>query len=54
MNNEIIQISSEQHLHIDNQQNNTKSKQVDNRIKQIKKSSMIPTPLYVSFFSFLN
>ncbi len=48
MNN---QISSEQHLHIHNQQNDTKSKQVGNEIKQIKKSPMNPTPLYVYFFS---
>jgi hypothetical protein len=57
---QIDQISSEQHLHIDNQLdqnstlNNTKSKEVDNGIKQRKKSSMIPTPLYVFFFSFSN
>jgi hypothetical protein len=48
MNN---QISSEQHLNIDNQQNDTKSKQVVNEIKQIKKSPMNSTPLYVSLFS---
>ncbi len=48
MNN---QISSEQHLNIDNQQNDTNSKEVVNGIKKIKKSSMTPTPLYVFFFS---
>ncbi len=54
MNN---QISSEQHLNIDNQQNqnstlnDTKSKEVDNGIKKINKSPMTSTPLYVSFFS---
>jgi hypothetical protein len=48
MNN---QISSEQHLNIDNQQNDTKSNEVVNGIKKIKKSPMNPTPLYVSFFS---
>jgi hypothetical protein len=52
MNNEIISIdhiSSEQHLHVDNQINDIKSKEIEQR----KKSSMIPTPLYVSFFYFL-
>ncbi len=48
MNN---QISSEQHLHIHNQQNDTKSKEVGNEIKQINKSPMTTTPLYVYFFS---
>jgi hypothetical protein len=48
MNN---QISSEQHLNIDNQQNETNSKEVVNGIEQIKKTPMNPTPLYVSFFS---
>jgi GTP-dependent phosphoenolpyruvate carboxykinase len=48
MNN---QISSEQHLNIDNQQNDTKSKEINNRIKRINKSPMNPTPLYVYFFS---
>jgi hypothetical protein len=61
MNNNIIpidQISSEQHLHIDNQQDHnstkydTKSKEVINRINEMKKSPMASTPLYVSFFSF--
>jgi hypothetical protein len=61
MNHEIIsidQISSEQNLHIDNQQdqnstqNNTKSKEMGSRIKQRKKPPMNPTPLYVSFLSF--
>jgi hypothetical protein len=47
MNNHIDQISSEQHSHIDNQQNDIKSKE----IKQIKKSPMNPTPLYVYLFS---
>ncbi len=37
--------------YIDNQQNDTKSKQVVNEIKKINKSPMNPTPLYVSFFS---
>jgi hypothetical protein len=56
MNN---QISSEQHPHIDNQQNenstqnNTKkSEEVVNGIKKIKKTPMNPTPLYVWLFSF--
>ncbi len=48
MNN---QISSEQHLNIDNQQNDTKSKEVANGIKKINKSPMNPTPMYVYFFS---
>ncbi len=48
MNN---QISSEQHLNIDNQQNDTKSKEIGNGIKKMKKSPMNPTLLYVSFFS---
>jgi hypothetical protein len=48
MNN---QISSEQHLNIHHQQNDTKSKEVVNGIKKIKKSPMTTTPLYVSFFS---
>ncbi len=52
MNNQIDQISSEQHLHIHNQQNDTMSKEVVNEIKQIKKSPMNPTPLYVYLFSF--
>jgi hypothetical protein len=61
MNNNIIpidQISSEQHLHIDNQQDqnstkyDTKSKEVINRINEMKKSPMASTLLYVSFFSF--
>ncbi len=61
MNNNIVpidQISSEQHLHIDNQQdqnstqNDTKSKEIGSGIKQAKKSPMNPTPLYVSFLSF--
>jgi GTP-dependent phosphoenolpyruvate carboxykinase len=58
MNNHIDQISSEQHHHIDNQQNenstqnDTKSKEIATGIKQIKKSPMTPTPLYVYFFSF--
>ena len=61
MNNEIIsidQISSEQNLHIDNQQdqnatqNDTKSKEIGSGIQQRKQSPMNPTPLYVSFFSF--
>jgi hypothetical protein len=61
MNNEIIpidQISSEQNLHIDNQQdqnstqNDTKSKEIGSGIQQAKQSPMNPTPLYVSFFSF--
>jgi hypothetical protein len=49
--------SSEQHPTVDNQQgqnstqNDTKSKGVVNIINKMKKSSMIPTPLYVSFFS---
>ncbi len=58
MDNEIIlaeQTSSQQHPTIDNQQgqnsNDTKSKEVVNVINKRKKSSMIPTPLYVSFFS---
>jgi len=63
MDNDIIQIDQifpEQHLRIDNQQdpnstlNNTESEEVDNGIEQRRKSSMIPTPLYVSFFSFSN
>jgi hypothetical protein len=41
MNIQIDHISSEQNPHIDNQE-----------IKQIKKSPMNPTPLYVYFFSF--
>jgi hypothetical protein len=61
MNHEIIsidQISSEQNLHIDNQQdqnstqNNTKSKEMGSRIKQRKKPPMNPTPLYI-FFPFI-
>ncbi len=44
MNNHI---SSEQHHHIDNQQDEN-SKEID----KMKKSSMTPTPLYVSFFYF--
>jgi hypothetical protein len=58
MNNHIDQISSEQHLHIDNQQdqnstqNDTKSKEIGSGIKQRKESPMNPTPLYVSFLSF--
>jgi hypothetical protein len=57
MNNHIDYISSEQHLNIDNQQNqnstqnDTKSKQVANEIKKINKSPTTPTPLYVYFFS---
>jgi GTP-dependent phosphoenolpyruvate carboxykinase len=59
MNNQIIpidQISSQQHLHVDNQknqnstQNYIKLKEVNSEIKQMKKSPMNPTPLYVSFF----
>jgi GTP-dependent phosphoenolpyruvate carboxykinase len=62
INNNIIpidQISSEQHIHIDNQQdqnstqNDTNSKEIGNEIKQMKKSPMTPTPLYVPFFSLL-
>ncbi len=49
MNNRI---SSEQHLNINNQQNDTNLKEIANRIKKIKKSPMTPTPLYVYFFSF--
>ncbi len=58
MNNHIDQISSEQHLHIDNQQdqnstqNYTKLKEIGSGIKLRKKSPMNPTPLYVSFLSF--
>lgn len=61
MNNNIVsidQIFSEQHLHIDNQQdqnltqNETKSEEVINGINEMKKSPMTPTRLYVSFFSF--
>ncbi len=61
MNHEIIsidQISSQQNLYIDNQQdqnstqNDTKSKEMGSAIKQRKKSPMNPTPLYI-FFSFL-
>jgi GTP-dependent phosphoenolpyruvate carboxykinase len=58
MNNQIDQITSEQHLHIDNQQdqnstlNYFKSKQIINKTKKIKKSPMNPTLLYVYFFSF--
>jgi hypothetical protein len=37
--------------YIDNQQNDTKSKEVVNEIKKINKSPMNPTPLYVYFFS---
>jgi hypothetical protein len=48
MNN---QISSEQHLNIHHQQNDTKSKEVVNGIKKINKSPMTTTPLYVYFFS---
>jgi hypothetical protein len=51
MNNHIDQISSEQHHQIDNRQNDTNSKEVGNGIKQIKKTPMTPTSLYVSFFS---
>jgi len=57
MNIHIDQIFSEQHHHIDNQQNqnstqnDTKSKEINNKIKQIKKSPMTPTPLYVYLFS---
>ncbi len=51
MNNHIDQISSEQHLNIENQQNDTNSKEVGNGIKQIKKTPMNPTPMYVFFFS---
>jgi hypothetical protein len=63
MNNQIItidQISSQQHLHVDNQknqnstQNYIKLKEIDSEIKQMKKSPMNPTPLYVSFFLFIN
>ncbi len=62
MDNNIIQtdqISSEQHLHIENQKdqnstlNNTKSKEVHNGIEQREKNPMIPTPLYVFFLFFL-
>ncbi len=58
MDNQIDQISSEHHLHIDNQQdqnstlNDTKSKEIGSGIKQRKESPMNPTPLYVSFLSF--
>jgi hypothetical protein len=61
MNNDTIQIdqiSSEQHHHIDNQQNenstqnDTKSKEVGNGIKKMKKSPTTSTSLYVSFFYF--
>ncbi len=60
MNNDTIQIdqiSSEQHLHVDNQQdknstqNDIKSNEVVNGISKRKKTPMTPTPLYVSFFS---
>jgi hypothetical protein len=60
MDNDIIlaeQTSSQQHRTIDNQQgqnstqNDTKSKEVVNVINKMKKSSLIPTTLYVSFFS---
>jgi len=63
MNNEIHsidQISSEQNLRIDNQQdqnstqNDTKSKEIDSGIKQRKKSPMNPTPLYIIFPFFFN
>jgi hypothetical protein len=61
MNNGIISVdhrSSEQHPYVGNQtggnstQNKTNSKEVVNVINNRKKSSMIPTPLYVSFFFF--
>ncbi len=63
MNNEIHsidQISSEQHLHIDNQQdqnstqNDTKTTEMGSGIKQRKKSPMNPTPLYIFFSFFFN
>jgi hypothetical protein len=56
--NVVDHISSEHHPHEDNQQddnstqNKIKSEQVINKIK--KKSPMTPTPLYISFFSFLS
>ncbi len=49
--------SSQQYPTVDNQQgqnstqNDTKSKEVVNVINKMKKSSLIPTTLYVSFFS---
>jgi hypothetical protein len=49
MNNNTIpidHISSEQYSNIDNQQNDTKLKEV---VNEMKKSPMTPTPLYVSF-----
>ncbi len=54
INNNIIpidQISSEQYLHIDNQQdqnstqNDTQSKEIINRINEMKESPVIPTRL---------
>jgi hypothetical protein len=54
----IDQISSEQHSHIDNQQdqnsaqNDTKPRKIVSDIKQTKTTPMNPTPLYASFFSF--
>ncbi len=54
MNNNTIpidHISSEQYSNIDNQQNDTKLKEV---VNEMKKSPMTPTPLYVSFSSHLN
>jgi hypothetical protein len=61
MNNDTIsidQISSEQHPHIDNQQdqnltqNGTKLREIESEIKQAKKTPMTPTYLYASFFFF--
>ncbi len=61
MNNGIIpinHISSEQHLHVDNQknenltQNDTQSKEIGSGINEMKESSMAPTRLYVPFLSF--
>ncbi len=61
MNNGIIpidHISSEQHLHVDNQQNENsiqsdiKLKEIGSGIKLTNESPMTPTNLYDSFFYF--
>jgi hypothetical protein len=55
MNNESITIDhiySEQNHHVDNQQNDIKSKEVVSRIQAKKKTPMTPTRLYVSYLTF--
>jgi hypothetical protein len=57
MNNEAISIdpiSFEQHLNINNQQdqNSTKPRKIDSGFKQAKKTPMTPTRLYASFVFF--